>query len=264
MVTKRKPEADPSATPQLTIGQLARRAGVSTSMLRFYEREGLLPAPARSPSGYRLYPRTALRSLLFIHRAQRLGFSLGDIRLLLAGESAEGGRGASVVGIAEQRFLEIERRLTELLVLRHELELFLDDLTERVGHAGGDDVARVYRRLVDHVCGHGPQRAAPSTVHGLIRRLGCALASVEQDKVFAALRGRHLHVWKENDGYSILVRDRSSAVREALEKLVLAEAGCRVHVDVSLAPTPDGLLLRARGDHAFLFAQLFLTLEAAT
>ncbi len=265
MVTKAKTKADESdASPSLTIGQLARRAGVSTSMLRFYEREGLLPAPARSPSGYRLYPRTALRSLLFIHRAQRLGFSLGDIKLLLAGEFARGGRGTSVVGIAQQRFLEIERRLTELLVMRHELELFLDDLTERVGHAGGDDAARVYRRLVDHVCGHGPGRVAPSTVHGLIKRLGCALASVEQDKVFAALRGRHLHVWKESDGYSILVRDRSAAVRQALEKLVLAEAGCHVHVDVNLTPTPDGLLLRARGDNAFLFAQLFLTLEAAS
>ena len=41
-----------------------------------------------------------------------------------------------------------------------------------------------------------------------------------------------------------------------------AEAGCDLHVDVSLAPTPDGLQLRVRGDNAFLYAQLFLTLEA--
>ncbi len=259
---RQRKAAAPRAAP-LTIGQLAKRAGVSTSMLRFYEREGLLARPARSASGYRLYPANALQTLTFIHRAQRLGFSLGDIRML-AGADARAARGHTVVGIAEQRFIEIERRLTELLVLRHELELFLDDLTKQVGRAAGDDAARVYRRLVEHVCGHEPQRSAPGTVQRLIRRLGCALATVEQDRVFAALRGRHMHVWKETDGYTILVRDRTPAVLAALERLVAEEAGCNLHVDVALAPHPEGLQLRVRGDNAYLYAQLFLTLEAAT
>ncbi len=263
MVTKRATKTDAGKAASITIGQLAKRAGVSTSMLRFYEREGLLARPARSASGYRLYPGSAVRALAFIHRAQRLGFSLGDIKRLLASEAGKGARGHTVVGIAEQRFIEIERRLTELLVLRHELELFLDDLTEQVGRAAGGDTARIYRQLVDHVCGHEAQRSAPGTVHRLIKRLGCALASVEQDRVFAALRGRHMHVWKEADGYTILVRDRSAAVQAALERLVAAEAGCDVHVDVELATTADGLQLRVRGDNAFLYAQLFLTLEAA-
>ncbi len=253
MVTKRRQKADlPKAT--LTIGQLARRAGVSTSMLRFYEREGLLARPARSAAGYRLYPESAVQALMFIHRAQRLGFSLGDIRLL--------SRGHTVVGIAEQRFIEIERRLTELLVLRHELELFLDDLAKEVGRAGGG-AARIYRQLVDQVCGHEPQRSAPGTVQRLTRRLGCALATVEQDQVFTALRGRHMHVWKEADGYTILVRDRSAAVQAALERLVADEAGCGVHGDAELTVAPDGLQLRVRGENAFLYAQLFLTLETA-
>ncbi|HQX46868.1 MAG TPA: MerR family DNA-binding transcriptional regulator [Steroidobacteraceae bacterium] len=261
MVTKRRKQAAPKGAP-LTIGQLAKRAGVSTSMLRFYEREGLLAPPARSASGYRLYPGSAVRALTFIHRAQRLGFSLGDIRLLLANEDRKAARGHTVVGIAEQRFIEIERRLTELLVLRHELELFLDDLTGQVGRAAGGNTARIYRQLVDHVCGHEAQRPAPGTVQRLIKRLGCALATVEQDRVFGALRGRHMHVWKETDGYTILVRDRGAAVLAALERLVAAEAGCNLHVDVILTPTPDGLQLRVRGDNAFLYAQLFLTLEA--
>ncbi|MGE3666432.1 MAG: MerR family DNA-binding transcriptional regulator [Steroidobacteraceae bacterium] len=258
---RRRKSAAPEGAP-LTIGQLARRAGVSTSMLRFYEREGLLAQAARSASGYRLYPASALRALTFIHRAQRLGFSLGDIKLL-TDDGASAARGHTVVGIAEQRFIEIERRLTELLVLRHELELFLDDLTTQVGRAAGGGTARIYRQLVDHVCGHEPQRSAPGTVHRLIKRLGCALASVEQDRVFAALRGRHMHVWKEADGYTILVRDRSAAVLAALERLVAEEAGCNLHVDVALSPHPEGLQLRVRGDNAYLYAQLFLTLEAA-
>ena len=262
MVTKRRHKADAPDGASLTIGQLARRAGVSTSMLRYYEREGLLPPAARSAAGYRLYPRAALRALTFIHRAQRLGFSLGDIKLLRAGGEDKRGRGHTVVGIAEQRFIEIERRLTELLVLRHELELFLDDLTAQVGRAAGGSTARVYRRLIDHVCGHEPERAAPGAVHRLTRRIGCALASADQERIFKALRGRHVHVWKDADGYTILVRDRSAAVQAALEQLVAADAGCGVHVDVTLAPAPDGLQLRVRGDHAFLYAQLFLTLEA--
>lgn len=267
MVTKRRRKTDAPEAASLTIGQLAKRAGVSTSMLRYYEREHLLAPPARSASGYRLYPRSALRTLVFIHRAQRLGFSLGDIRMLLArgdGRGARGGRGHSVVGIAEQRFLEIERRLTELLVLRHELELFLDDLTTQVGRAAGGGTARLYRRLVDHVCGHGPERSAPGALHRLMRRLGCALASADQQRVFAALRGRHVHVWRDADGYTILVRDRSAAVQAALEQLIATEAGCGVHVDVALAPAPDGLQLRVRGEQAFLYAQLFLSLEATT
>ena len=124
-----------SARALLTIGALAERAHVSTSMLRFYEREGLLRPQRRSASGYRLYGANAEQTLLFIRRAQRLGLSLQDIRTVLAGQRRNGIAGRTVVGIAEQRFLEIERRLTELLVLRHELELFLDDLARRVGRS---------------------------------------------------------------------------------------------------------------------------------
>jgi DNA-binding transcriptional MerR regulator len=107
-----------AAPSLLTIGRLAERANVSTSMLRFYEREGLLRLLRRSGSGYRLYGADAENTLLFIRRSQRLGFSLDDIKLVLAGRGQKGVPGKTVVGIAKQRFLEIERRLTELLVLK--------------------------------------------------------------------------------------------------------------------------------------------------
>jgi DNA-binding transcriptional MerR regulator len=247
----------------LTIGQLARAANVSTSMLRFYEREGLLAPAQRSPAGYRLYPPGAEQTLLFIHRAQRLGFALADIKMLLDGRASKDVRGPTVVGIAEHRFLEIERRLTELLVLRHELEMFLEDLTAQVGRSAGSAAGRVYRSLVSHVCGHEAERPVASSPARLMRRLGCALAGVEQEKVFAALRGRHVHVWKDADGYSILVRDRSAPVQDALRTLVAAEAGCRAHLAVELSSASEGLMLSVRGENAFLFAQLFLALEAA-
>ncbi|HEY8507360.1 MAG TPA: MerR family transcriptional regulator [Steroidobacteraceae bacterium] len=246
----------------LTIGQLAERAHVSTSMLRFYEREGLLRPARRTSSGYRLYGTDAENTLLFIRRAQRLGFSLDDIRLFLEGRGRGEVAGHTVVGIAEQRFLEIERRLTELLVLRHELELFLDDLARRVGRTAGSAATRLYRDLLDHVCGHHDGHVATSSITRLMKRLGCSLANAEREKIFATLRGRHVHVWRESDGYSVLIPDPDEAVTAAIRQLVAAEAGCAAHVDLALSDTAEGLLLTARGENAFLFAQLFLALEA--
>ena len=264
----------------LTIGRLAQRANVSTSMLRFYERAGLLKPARRSGSGYRLYSEEAEETLIFIRRAQRLGFSLEDIKLVLAGR---GRPGRSVVGIAENRFLEIERRLTELLVLRHELELFLNDLTQRVGRSAGSAASRLYRDLLDHVCGQpahakprargGELRPAPridhngpveaSSVTRLMKRIGCSLAGAERERIFTTLRGHHVHVWREGNGYSVLVPGKDESVSAALRQLVAAEAGCSVHVDISLAESAEGLVLTARGGSAFLFAQLFLALEAS-
>jgi DNA-binding transcriptional MerR regulator len=245
----------------LTIGALARRLNVSTSMLRFYEREGLLTPERRTASGYRLYPQSAEKTLLFIRRAQRLGFSLADIRLLLDG-GGQRAAGREVMGLAEQRFLDIERRLTEMLVLRHELEFFLEDLTERMGRAAGGASGRVYRELLDQVCGHDSRRRAPSSLARLTRRLGCSLAGAERDKLFAVLRGRHLHIWRDDDGYSILVAGRDPQVEQALRQLAASEADCEAHVEPHVTEAEEGWLFQARGDNAFLFAQLFLALEA--
>lgn len=249
------------AAKPLTIGALARRLNVSTSMLRFYEREGLLAPERRTASGYRLYPPAAEKTLLFIRRAQRLGFSLNDIKLLLDG--GNGRSGSDVMGLAEQRFLDIERRLTEMLVLRHELEFFLEDLTERVGRAAGSSAGRLYKDLLNQVCGHDAHHKAPSSLTRLIRRLGCSLASAERDKLFTTLRGRHIHIWREEDGYSILVAGRDPAVERALRQLAASEADCHAHVEPHVAESEEGYLFKAHGTNAFLFAQLFLALEAA-
>lgn len=67
----------------LTIGQLAHRAGVATSALRFYEAEGLITG-TRSAGGHRQYPRHALRRVAFIRAAQVVGLSLPEIKAALA------------------------------------------------------------------------------------------------------------------------------------------------------------------------------------
>ena len=63
----------------MRIGLLAARAGVSTSRIRFYEAQGLLPPPRRRHSGYRDYDERALEIILFINRARGLGFSLAEV-----------------------------------------------------------------------------------------------------------------------------------------------------------------------------------------
>jgi len=68
----------------LTIGQAARSAGIGVETVRFYERQGLLQEPPRRDSGYRQYPEDVVARLRFIRRAKELGFSLKEIKELLA------------------------------------------------------------------------------------------------------------------------------------------------------------------------------------
>src|SRR5277367_4243442 len=66
------------------IGQVAQRTGLSIDAIRFYEKAGLLPRPARTQGGYRLYQEQEVADLEFIQRAQHLGFSLNEIRELFS------------------------------------------------------------------------------------------------------------------------------------------------------------------------------------
>jgi DNA-binding transcriptional MerR regulator len=66
------------------IGQVAQRTGLSVDAIRFYEKAGLLPRPARTRCGYRLYQEQEVADLEFIQRAQHLGFSLNEIRELFS------------------------------------------------------------------------------------------------------------------------------------------------------------------------------------
>jgi MerR family mercuric resistance operon transcriptional regulator len=69
--------------PHLAIGALSRHTGCQVETIRYYERVGLLPPPARSAGGYRLYAAPHFSRLTFIRRARALGFSLEEVRRLL-------------------------------------------------------------------------------------------------------------------------------------------------------------------------------------
>ena len=105
----------------ISIGQVARQAGVGVETIRFYEREGLLEEPARGVSGYRQYTEQVVNRIHFIKRAQRLGFSLKEITDLLllrvdAHTSCE-----EVKQRTEAKIAEVERKLVELQRMRQAL-----------------------------------------------------------------------------------------------------------------------------------------------
>lgn len=114
------------APTHLRIGALAREAGVGVDTIRYYEREGLLPEPRRRASGYRDYDAGAVTQLRFIRRAKTLGFSLDDIRELLA-LSADRGQGvAGVKARAEARLADVEHRIRELRRVQRGLKQLID------------------------------------------------------------------------------------------------------------------------------------------
>jgi MerR family mercuric resistance operon transcriptional regulator len=98
----------------LTIGQVARNAGVGIETVRFYERQGLLQEPARRESGYRQYPEDVVARLRFIRRAKELGFSLKEIKELLALRVDPDTTCAEVKSRAEAKIADIEEKIQAL------------------------------------------------------------------------------------------------------------------------------------------------------
>ncbi|MFC0282691.1 helix-turn-helix domain-containing protein [Camelimonas abortus] len=126
----------------LTIGELARRAGSNVETVRYYERIGMLPAPARSAANYRLYDHGHLRRLNFILRARRLGFSLEQVRALLELAGRAGAPCAAVHDIARAHRDEIDRKIADLAALRAELDGLLAH-----AHAGVIGECRIIEAL---------------------------------------------------------------------------------------------------------------------
>lgn len=105
-----------------TVKQIADRVGLPSRTVRYYDRIGLVRADERSPTGYRLYSTEEEARLRFIRRAKRLGFSLDEIRGLMA--AAEGGCGETVPELErllEQKVREIDDRIAELSAFRDRL-----------------------------------------------------------------------------------------------------------------------------------------------
>jgi MerR family mercuric resistance operon transcriptional regulator len=102
----------------LTIGRLARAAGVNVETIRYYQRVGLIEEPSKPAEGFRRYPPEAWARIVFIKRAQRLGFNLDEIRELL---ELGDGHCADVRSRAEEKRAQIEAQIGDLTAMRDTL-----------------------------------------------------------------------------------------------------------------------------------------------
>ena len=111
----------------MTIGQVAKETGVRVETIRFYEKEGLINEPERSPSGYRQYPAEIVQRVLFIQRAKAIGFTLKEVNDLLSIQTKPNARCGDVLDKAATKVEQIEAKINELQRMKHTLQ----ELTEQ-------------------------------------------------------------------------------------------------------------------------------------
>src|SRR6202011_2149851 len=121
----------------MRIGELARRSGLSTSRIRFYEAKGLLNVVSRKANGYREYPADALMILDIIIGAQRTGFSLDEIRRILPADLGNWRRG-ELMGALRRKVADIEQMQKRLTQSKRQLCALIgkiDGQSDRLGCA---------------------------------------------------------------------------------------------------------------------------------
>jgi MerR family copper efflux transcriptional regulator len=106
---------------KMRIGQLAAQTGFSVRTIRFYEQNGILPAPERTPGGYRSYDQDAVTRLRFVRSAQALGLSLAEIADVLRVRDYQGPPCSYVAELLDTHIKALDARIEELTALRDEL-----------------------------------------------------------------------------------------------------------------------------------------------
>lgn len=129
----------------MRIGELANQLGLNPRTIRYYESIGLLPEPARTPSGYRDYDERAGELLTFIRTAQGLGITLDEIREILAVRDRGQQPCSYVRDLLRQQVDDIDERIAELGRLRNEL-VTLDAIADQLPDPGPSQC-----RLIEHV-----------------------------------------------------------------------------------------------------------------
>jgi DNA-binding transcriptional MerR regulator len=129
----------------MRIGELADRLGITTKAIRFYESIGLLPDPARTPSGYRDYAEADAERLTFIKTAQRLGLSLDEIGEIIAFRDRGQQPCGYVADVLHRQVNDLDRRIKEMKTLRDELRA----LEAKAAH--GDHLDSRYCGVIEHV-----------------------------------------------------------------------------------------------------------------
>ncbi|KAA3630654.1 MAG: MerR family transcriptional regulator [Proteobacteria bacterium] len=146
---------------QMVIGQLARKTGCKVTTIRYYEKIGLLPEPARSEGGTRRYDAEHLARLGFIQHCRELGFSQSAIRELLHLKDRPDQSCETVTGITRKHLEDVERKISRLMALKAELQ-------HMIAACDGGSIAkcRLVEALADHSHAHCLQDAHPGAVPG--------------------------------------------------------------------------------------------------
>jgi DNA-binding transcriptional MerR regulator len=139
----------------LRSGELARMAGVSTDLLRHYERIGIVPRPERSRNGYRQYPATSLDRVHAVRRSLTLGFSLPELARIFAIKDRGGAPCRKVRDLAEKKLRQVEQSLMELKGLRRQLRDTLRDWDNRLGKTPAGRRAGLIESLRESPSGGG-------------------------------------------------------------------------------------------------------------
>ncbi|WP_373653342.1 MerR family transcriptional regulator [Schlesneria sp. DSM 10557] len=109
-----------------TIGALAKEAQIGVETVRFYERQGLLEPPQRKGSGYRQYDEQTVQLLQFIRRAKQLGFTLKEIKSLIALQSDVAAPRSEIRRQSLQKIAEIDAKIADLQRMRSDLKSLID------------------------------------------------------------------------------------------------------------------------------------------
>lgn len=132
----------------MRIGELARRSGLSTSSIRFYEAKGLLTIVSRKANGYREYPAGALTILAIIVGAQRTGFSLDEIRQILPADLANW-RQAELIGALRRKAADIEQMKKRLGQSKRQLDALIRKIEAKPdGVACAENTRRLLKEFV--------------------------------------------------------------------------------------------------------------------
>ncbi|MDK6076270.1 MerR family transcriptional regulator [Massilia varians] len=108
-----------------TIGQLSAAAQMPPATIRYYEKIGLLDSPSRSGSNYRLYGSEDVARLTFVRRAREIGFTVDQVRSLLAFSDQRDGDCCAVTTLTEQHLAEVEQKIRDLNLLKKHLARLL-------------------------------------------------------------------------------------------------------------------------------------------
>jgi DNA-binding transcriptional MerR regulator len=138
---------------QLKIGEVSKRSGIGIEALRFYEKSGLLDRPGRTYSGYRLYDESVLERLAFIKQAQILGFTLQEIKEIIAHKQVGESPCAEVRDIVRKRLDELDERIKQMLRYRDELATALAEW-DQTGEAEGHICGLIEGSRIEHEIDH--------------------------------------------------------------------------------------------------------------